>query len=126
MIEAEGQGVETTVRLVLAHAEDQLMSAELTKTMVEEMIALYKRIDALEEALEQKSSKEENRQPFRSGKNKEEFCMKKIVLMCSNGMSTSLMVAKMRRPPPRQAMNAPSTPILWQPPRKWAPMLTAS
>ena len=35
--------------------------------------------------LEQKSSKEENRQPFRSGKNKEEFCMKKIVLMCSNG-----------------------------------------
>ena len=41
MIEAEGQGVETTVRLVLAHAEDQLMSAELTKTMVEEMIALY-------------------------------------------------------------------------------------
>ena len=30
------------------------MSAELTKTMVEEMIALYKRIDALEEALEQK------------------------------------------------------------------------
>lgn len=54
MIEAEGQGVETTVRLVLAHAEDQLMSAELTKTMVEEMIALYKRIDALEEALEQK------------------------------------------------------------------------
>ena len=41
MIEAEGQGGETTVRLVLAHAEDQLMSAELTKTMVEEMIALY-------------------------------------------------------------------------------------
>ena len=40
--------------VVLAHAEDQLMSAELTKTMVEEMIALYKRIDALEEALEQK------------------------------------------------------------------------
>ena len=48
MIEAEGQGVETTVRLVLAHAEDQLMSAELTKTLVEEMIALYKRIDTLE------------------------------------------------------------------------------
>lgn len=47
MIEAEGQGVETTVRLVLAHAEDQLMSAELTKTLVEEMIDLYKRIDAL-------------------------------------------------------------------------------
>ena len=48
MIEAEGQGVETTVRLVLAHAEDQLLSAELTKTLVEEMIALYKRIDKLE------------------------------------------------------------------------------
>jgi PTS system cellobiose-specific IIA component len=48
MIEAEGQGVETTVRLVLAHAEDQLMSAELTKTMVEEMIALYKKLDQLE------------------------------------------------------------------------------
>ena len=47
MIEAEGQGVETTVRLVLAHAEDQLMSAELTKTMVEEMIALYKKLDQL-------------------------------------------------------------------------------
>ena len=45
MIEAEGQGVETTV---LAHAEDQLMSAELTKTMVEEMIALYKKLDQLE------------------------------------------------------------------------------
>ena len=47
MIEAEGQGVETTVRLVLAHAEDQLMSAELTKTMVEEMIALDKKLDQL-------------------------------------------------------------------------------
>ena len=47
MIEAEGQGVETTVRLVLAHAEDQLMSAELTKTMVEEMIALYKKLNQL-------------------------------------------------------------------------------
>ena len=50
MIEAEGQGVETTVRLVLAHAEDQLMSAELTKTMVEEMIALYKKLDQLKTA----------------------------------------------------------------------------
>ena len=37
-----------TGRLVLAHAEDQLMSAELTKTMVEEMIALYKKLDQLE------------------------------------------------------------------------------
>lgn len=48
MINAEGQGVETTVRLVLAHAEDQLMSAELTKTLVEELIALYKRLDGME------------------------------------------------------------------------------
>ena len=47
--EADGYFVEgTTVRLVLAHAEDQLMSAELTKTMVEEMIALYKKLDQLE------------------------------------------------------------------------------
>ena len=48
MLENEGNGVEMTVRLILAHAEDQLMSAELTKTMVEELIALYKTKDALE------------------------------------------------------------------------------
>ncbi|MDE6998349.1 MAG: PTS lactose/cellobiose transporter subunit IIA [Oscillospiraceae bacterium] len=46
MIADEGNGVEMVVRLVLAHAEDQLMSAELTKTMAEEIIALYKRLDA--------------------------------------------------------------------------------
>lgn len=45
MLEAECSGVEMTVRLVLAHAEDQLMSAELTKTMVEELIDLYKKLD---------------------------------------------------------------------------------
>lgn len=45
MIADEGNGVEMVVRLVLAHAEDQLMSAELTKTLVEELIALYKRLD---------------------------------------------------------------------------------
>lgn len=48
MLENEGNGVEMTVRLILAHAEDQLMSAELTKTMVEELIALYKTKNALE------------------------------------------------------------------------------
>ena len=37
--EASGEGVNVT--LILVHAEDQMMSAELTRTMAEELIALY-------------------------------------------------------------------------------------
>lgn len=48
MLASESNGVEMSVRLILAHAEDQLMSAELIKTMVEELIELYKMKDVLE------------------------------------------------------------------------------
>jgi PTS system cellobiose-specific IIA component len=42
----EGQG--SAVSLLILHAEDQLMSAEAFKTIAQEFIDTYKRIDALE------------------------------------------------------------------------------
>ena len=41
-------------RLILVHAEDQLMSAESFKIIAEEMIASYERIIELEKKLENK------------------------------------------------------------------------
>lgn len=45
MLAAESGGAQMPVRLILAHAEDQMMSAEQTKTLVEELIDLYKKLD---------------------------------------------------------------------------------
>ena len=45
----EGQG--STVSLLILHAEDQLMSAEGFKTIAQEFIDAYKRIEALEEKI---------------------------------------------------------------------------
>ena len=45
--EAQG-GPGSTLSLLILHAEDQLMSAEAFKTIAQEFIDTYKRIDALE------------------------------------------------------------------------------
>lgn len=45
MVQLEASGVEMAVRLITVHAEDQMMCAEQTKTLVEELIDLYKKLD---------------------------------------------------------------------------------
>ena len=42
LIQKEAAGEEIKISLLLAHAEDQMMSAEIFKVMAEEMIELYK------------------------------------------------------------------------------------
>ena len=49
LLEKEGSGDLGPLRLLMVHAEDQLMSAEAFKTIALEFIASYKRIEALEE-----------------------------------------------------------------------------
>lgn len=47
LIHQEVLGHSPVLSLILVHAEDQMMGAETFKTMVEEMIALYKALDVL-------------------------------------------------------------------------------
>lgn len=47
LIHQEVIGHSPAMSLILVHAEDQMMGAETFKTMVEEMIALYKVLDVL-------------------------------------------------------------------------------
>ena len=49
LVQKEAAGEAVPVGLILAHAEDQMMSAEIFKVMAEEMIALYRRIEVLEQ-----------------------------------------------------------------------------
>ncbi|WP_312431114.1 PTS lactose/cellobiose transporter subunit IIA [Lacrimispora sp.] len=44
LIQKEAAGETVTMGLILAHAEDQMMSAEVFKVVAEEMISLYKRL----------------------------------------------------------------------------------
>lgn len=50
LIQKEAAGEPTTVSLLLLHAEDQLMSAELIETIVTTNIKLLRRVAALESA----------------------------------------------------------------------------
>lgn len=50
MIQKEAAGEAAAISLLLLHAEDQLMSAELSETMAKKNIALLKRLSALENA----------------------------------------------------------------------------
>ena len=45
LVQKEAAGEAVPMGLILAHAEDQMMSAEIFKVMAEEMIDLYKRLD---------------------------------------------------------------------------------
>lgn len=45
LIQKEAAGENIRMGLILTHAEDQMMSAEIFKVMAEEMIDLYKRLD---------------------------------------------------------------------------------
>ena len=47
----EAAGKSQEVSLILIHAEDQMMGAETFKAMVEQMIDVYKEIDALKAKL---------------------------------------------------------------------------
>lgn len=49
LIQQEASGDPVTVSLLLMHAEDQLMAAETTKLMAEEIIRLNSRITELEQ-----------------------------------------------------------------------------
>lgn len=51
LVQQEAAGNSVTPTLLLIHAEDQLMSAEAFKIIATEMIATYRRIDALEKRL---------------------------------------------------------------------------
>ena len=53
LLQREAKGNPVGGSLILIHAEDQLMSAEVFKIIAEEMIASYEQIDALEKRLEQ-------------------------------------------------------------------------
>lgn len=46
IVQKEAAGEETKVSLILAHAEDQMMSAEVFKVMAEELITLYKIVNS--------------------------------------------------------------------------------
>lgn len=47
LIQKEAAGENLQMGLILTHAEDQMMSAEVFKVMAEEMIELYQTIDQL-------------------------------------------------------------------------------
>ena len=47
LVQQEAAGNSPEVSLILIHAEDQMMGAETFKAMVEQMIDVYKEIDAL-------------------------------------------------------------------------------
>lgn len=47
LVQKEASSDESLITLILAHAEDQMMSAEVFKVMAEEMIELYKKIESL-------------------------------------------------------------------------------
>ena len=54
-MQKEAAGEDAKMSLILAHAEDQMMSTEVFKVLAEEMIELYKKVNAAEE----KSEKED-------------------------------------------------------------------
>lgn len=45
MLAESAEGVSSGAALILVHAEDQMMSAETIKVMVEEMICLYQKLN---------------------------------------------------------------------------------
>lgn len=45
LIQQEAAGEDVKMSLILAHAEDQMMSTEMFKIMAEEMIELYKKVN---------------------------------------------------------------------------------
>ena len=45
MVQKEAAGESVPMTLILAHAEDQMMSTEVFKVMAEEMIELYQKIN---------------------------------------------------------------------------------
>lgn len=45
LIQQEAAGEDVKMSLILAHAEDQMMSTEIFKIMAEEMIELYKKVN---------------------------------------------------------------------------------
>lgn len=45
LIQKEAAGESVEMGLILTHAEDQMMSAEVFKVMAEEMIELYKKVN---------------------------------------------------------------------------------
>ncbi len=52
IIQQEAQGQKAAISLLAVHAQDHLMTAVAEKTLIENMIAMYKRIHELEEKLE--------------------------------------------------------------------------
>lgn len=46
LIQKEAAGEAVTMGLILTHAEDQMMSAEVFKVMAEEIIDLYRRLES--------------------------------------------------------------------------------
>lgn len=48
LIQKEASGESVTPNILLMHAEDQLMAAETFKTMAQQQIAVYKKLQALE------------------------------------------------------------------------------
>lgn len=46
LIQKEAAGEDVHMGLILTHAEDQMMSAEVFKIMAEEMIELYRKVNA--------------------------------------------------------------------------------
>lgn len=51
LVQKEAAGEDVGMNLILAHAEDQMMSTEVFQVMAQEAIDLYKRLEADEKAL---------------------------------------------------------------------------
>ena len=45
LVQKEAAGEDAKMSLILAHAEDQMMSTEVFKVLAEEMIELYKKVN---------------------------------------------------------------------------------
>ena len=45
LVQKEAAGEDAKMSLILAHAEDQMMSTEVFKVLAEEMIELYKKLN---------------------------------------------------------------------------------
>lgn len=48
LIQAYASGEDVPMTILMVHAQDHLMSAELAQDLIRELLTLYKRVDALE------------------------------------------------------------------------------
>ena len=56
LIQKEAAGEKVEFSLIIMHAEDQMMAAETTKLLIEEMIEMFKQLKGTEDNTEKKEA----------------------------------------------------------------------